>query len=274
MPTDAADGHHIGFDRDELATSPYARFFKPSMAPLPEHVCQALLTGAVSHELMPAVEQAGDLQNAGYWPIETGYTLSPDGAMRVFALTHMPGVTPAMWDWWFAWHSGQAQRYKLWHPQAHLHASWQDGRDDLDHYVGRTSNVVEDIGSSRARLSIRFVAPASLGLDGKRLASTGETAICARGSATGTPMEASWLIHYVRPVEGGSEMRSRFWIAGNNLRPHGMNGSMGRLIGRALSSLKRPTSTQAAELLVHCSQEMSHMAGILPELYATFGKSK
>ena len=274
MPTDATNEYHIGFDRDELATSPYAKFFKPVMVPLPEHVRQALLTGAVSHDLMPPVEQAGDLQNGGYWPIETGYTLSPDGAMRVFALTEMPGVTPAMWDWWFAWHSGHAQRYKLWHPQAHLHASWQDGCEDSDRYVGRTSNVVEYIGPTCTRLSIRFVAPASLGLDEKRLASAGETAICARGSATGTPIEASWLIHYVRPVEGGSEMRSRFWIAGNNLRPHGMNGSMGRLIGRALSSLKRPTSTQAAELLVHCSQEMSHMAGILPELYATFGKSK
>ena len=31
------------------------------------------------------------------------------------------------------------------------------------------------------------------------------------------------------------------------------------------------TDNVAMELLVHCAQEMNHLAGILPELYSTFG---
>jgi len=261
---------HLGFDAHERATSPYARFFNPDMAPLPGHVRQALLTGAVAHELMPSIAHAPDLQQEGHWPVETGYTFAPDRSVRIFVLTKMPGVTPAMWDWWFAWHGSEAQRYKLWHPRAHVHAAWQDGRDDLPTYVGRLSNVVEYIGATRMNLTIRFVAPSSLGFDEKRLEAQGETAICARGGLGGTPMETGWLIHHVRPVPGGCEMRSRFWIAGENVRPRAMPGYAGALIGRAASRFAKFTPAQAADLLVHCAQEMNHLATILPELHATF----
>jgi hypothetical protein len=263
---------HLGFDEGERATSPYARFFRPDMAPLPVHVREALLTGAIAHELLPAVGAAKSLQGPGYWPVETGYALSPDGAMRVFVLSEMPNVTPAMWAWWFAWHGSEAQRYKLWHPRAHVHAAWQDGRDDLAHYVGRTSNVVEYIGSTRMKLTIRFVPPASLGLDEGRLAASGDVAICARGGIAGAPIETGWLIHHVRSVAGGSEMRSRFWIAGENIQPRGVTGRTGALIGRALGAIQRPAAPQAADLLVHCAQEMNHLAAILPDLCAAFAK--
>ena len=182
----------------------------------------------------------------------------------------MPGVTPAMWNWWFAWHGSHAQRYKLWHPRAHVHVAWEDGRSDLDHYVGRLSKVVEYVGAARLNLTIRFVPPSSLGLDESLLAQRGETAICARGGLAGTPMETGWLIHHVRPVPGGSEMRSRFWIGGANVRPRAMTGPVGALIGRAASRLAPLPIRQAADLLVHCAQEMNHLAAILPQLHETF----
>ncbi|HVP84047.1 MAG TPA: hypothetical protein VMS78_04935 [Rhizomicrobium sp.] len=263
---------HLGFDAQECATSPYARFFNPDMAPLPEHVREALLAGGIAHELMPAIDRAKDLQTPGYWPVETGYTFAPDRSVRIFVLTKMPNVTPAMWDWWFAWHGSHAQRYKLWHPRAHVHVAWQDGRDDLPNYVGRLSNVVEYIGPTRMKLTIRFVPPSALGFDEKLLAARGETAICARGGIGGTPMETGWLIHHVRPIPGGCEMRSRFWIAGENVRPRGMQGGAGAFIGRAASRFAKFTATQAADLLVHCAQEMNHLAAFLPDLYATFKK--
>ena len=261
---------HLGFDAAELAASPYALFFRPAMAPLPAHVREALLTGGVAHELLPPVARAAQMQNAGYWSVETGYTLAPDGSARVFVLTEMPGVTPAMWDWWFAWHGSHAQRYKLWHPRAHVHVAWADGRSDLDHYVGRLSRVVEYVGPSRLNLTIRFVAPSSLGFDEPLLAARGETAICARGAIAGTPMETGWLVHHVRPVAGGSEMRSRFWLGGENVRPRALPGRLGTLVGRAASRLAPIPAAQAADLLVHCAQEMNHLAAILPELHAAF----
>jgi hypothetical protein len=265
---------YLGYTAHELETSPYARFLRSEMAPLPEHVREAIAMGLQTVDLLPPIESAPELQARGYWPVENGITISPDGALRVFVRTDMPGVTPAMWDWWFAWHGSQAQRYKLWHPRAHMHATWADGRSDLNHYVGRTSHVVEYVGNQRLNLAIRFVPPATLGLDEARLKRDGAVAICARGSMAGTPMETGWLVHHVRPVPGGSEMRSRFWLAGANLRPRGMPGTVGALLGRVAAKFAPLTDNMAMELLVHCAQEMNHLAEFLPALYEHFGPSK
>jgi len=173
---------HLGYTDSELVSSPYAPFYRPQMAKLPAHVKHALLNGAVAEELMPGVEFAAQLQNDGYMPVETGYTLAADKSARVSVLTNMPGVTPAMWDWWFAWHGSEAQRYKLWHPRSHVHVAWEEGLEDLGAYVGRTSQVVEYIGSTRMDLKIRFVPPASLGVSEHLLREKGEVAICARTS--------------------------------------------------------------------------------------------
>ena len=167
---------HLGYTSTELAQSPYAAFFRDEMAPLPEHVKEALLTGGLAYELFPLVDHADELLEPGYWPLETGFGLGPDGSVQVFALTQMPKVTPAMWDWWFAWHGSEAQRYKLWHPRAHISSKWADGRSDLNHYIGRTSKVVEYVGPELLSLTIRFVAPASMGLDENRLKRQGEVA--------------------------------------------------------------------------------------------------
>ena len=262
---------HHGYTSTELAQSPYAAFFRDEMAPLPEHVKEALLTGGQAYELFPLVDHADELLEPGYWPLETGFGLGPDGSVQVFALTQMPNVTPAMWDWWFAWHGSEAQRYKLWHPRAHISSKWADGRSDLNHYIGRISQVVEYVGPELLSLTIRFVAPASLGLDENRLKRQGEVAICARGGIAGTPMETGWLIHHLRPTQNGCEMRSRFWLGGNNVRPRGMDNAIGKLLGRVAANFNPLKANQGADLLVHCAQEMNHLAGILPALHKKFG---
>lgn len=262
---------YLGYSDRDLATSPYAPFYRPDLAPLSETVREALLVGPVAAELLTPVERAADLLAPGYGPVETGYAVSRDGAARINVLTPMPGVTPAMWDWWFAWHGCEPQRYKLWHPRAHVHVGWADGRDDPDSYVGRTSNVVEYVGASRLNLTIRFVTPASLGLDEARLAAAGEVAICARGGLGGAPLETGWLIHHVRPVGGGAEMRSRFWLGGDNVSLRGRSDRLARGVGRLASRLAPVPVDQAADLLVHCAQEMAHLAAFLPALHAAFG---
>jgi hypothetical protein len=271
MPRIAEQDLYLGYSPRDLAETPYAPFWRPEVKPLIEPVREALAVGGVAHALTHPVSEARQLLRPGYQAVETGFTQCPDGSARVNVLTPMPGVTPAMWDWWFGWHGSEALRYKLWHPRAHVHAVWEDGRSDLAHYVGRTSHVVEYVGAQRMALTIRFVTPASLGLDEARLAAQGEVAICARGGIAGTPMETGWLVHHLRPTADGAEMRSRFWIAGDNIRPRGMGGQTGRLIGGLAAKLVRPGAVEAADLLVHCAQEMGHLAAILPQLYSTFG---
>lgn len=261
---------YLGFTEDELAVSPYARFYNPELAPLPEHVREALLIGAQASELFPPVERAGDLQAAGYWPVETGYTVAADGAVRICAQTFMPRVTPAMWDWWFAWHGCDGNRYKLWHPRAHVDVRWADGRDDLA-YIGRVSRVVEYIGPTLFNVAIRFVTPATLGFDEQKLKANGEVAICARIGLAAIPVLTGWLVHHVRPIPGGSEMRTRIWMGGDNVRPLGMPGAVGGVLGRLAYRLQPMTDAQVNQLIVHDNHEMNHLAGFLPELYAAFG---
>jgi hypothetical protein len=264
---------YLGYSADERVQSPFAPFFRPAMAPLSESVRTALLNGAVAHELMPPLAAAPDLQSGTDWIFETAYTLCRDGEARVFVHTPMPGVTPAMWDWWFGWHGDEAQKYKLWHPLAHVHVAWADGQGDLGHYVGRTSRVVEYVGSARMALTIRFVPPRELGLDEDQLKAAGEVAICARVALADGPAETGWLIHHLRPTTDGCEMRSRFWLGGGNVRPKTISGGLGRLLGGLAARLAPIKPQQASDLLIHCAQEMSHLAAILPQIYERFANA-
>ena len=263
---------YLGYSEEDLAQSPYAPFWRPVMEPLSDPIRAALLNGAVAHQLMPPLLAARDLQSGSDWTFETAYSLCPDGEARVFVHTPMPGVTPAMWDWWFGWHGDEAQKYKLWHPQAHIHVAWADGMGVLGHYVGRTSRVVEYVGSTRMALTIRFVRPRALGLDEDRLKATGEVAICARVALADGPLETGWLIHHLRPTADGCEMRSRFWLGGGNVRPKAVPGPLGRLLGGLAARIAPIKAQQASDLLIHCAQEMSHLATLLPQVYAAHAR--
>ena len=262
----------LGYTEHELRDSPYASFFNVNMAPLPAHVLQALAKGPVAHEWLPPVQRAAQQLMGGHGGLETAYSICPDGAGRVACLTDMPGVTPQMWDWWFGWHGSHAQRYKLWHPLAHVDVRWADGRSDLSHYVGRTSRIVEYLGPTRLHIWLRFVRPASMGFDEGVLHERGEVAVCARGGLAGLPVEAVWLVHHIRPTADGAQMRSRFWIGGGNVRPIGMPSGLGRALGLAAAQLQRYTREQAQEMLIHAAQEMNHLAGFLPQLHAKFAR--
>jgi hypothetical protein len=85
----------------ELDGKWYAKYWNPVMAPLPEHIREAIDLGPQAPALCVGLGNAGALSEAGYQELENGYALFEDGSMHVAALTRMPGVSPAMWDWWF-----------------------------------------------------------------------------------------------------------------------------------------------------------------------------
>lgn len=261
---------HVGYTEDELAQSPYARFYNSEIAPLQPQVAEAQLVGAVAHELMYPVERAPEMQSDNDWPVENGYAYGPDGSLRVFCSIEMPGVTPAMWDWWFGWHGSEAQRYRLWHPKAHVDVGWKDGRDDLRHYVGRISHIEEYLGSESKKGAICFLPPSRLGLDEQRLADRGEVAICARIALQNSPIKAGWLLHHVRPVAGGAQMRQRMWFGGDNVSIGDDPGPLGKALGFVLRLAVKYMQPDPADMLTHAAQEMAHLATFLPELYQSF----
>ena len=264
-------GRYLGYRAADEAQR-YARFFNPELAPLAPHVCAALDRGVVPDVLLPPVEDAPENLFGGAPVLEDGFVLTDDGGMRVSIRTAMPGVTPAMIDWWFGWHGDAAAKYKLWHPQAHVHVAWRDtppAAAGRARYIGQTSIVDEYIGSDLVRGAIRFVPPATLGFTDRSLEPGGTaTIVCARLGLADAPIDIGYLAHQVRSVPGGSEMRSRFWMGGRHVAGRNLAGSMAAAVAKRVLRL---TESDARNLLVHCGQEMPHLAAFLPALFAEFG---
>lgn len=254
---------YIGY-READRAMPWAKFYDEVVAPMPAQAAEGLKKSPVAAAHLPSVEQIADLLRPGYTAVETGYALAPDGSLRVAVLTQMPGVSPTMWHWWFGWHGCLDSRYKLWHPAAHRSAHWQDGRDDTA-YIGRVSKIEEYIGASMEAANIRFLDPSELGLPAY---TESEVFICARVGYTRWPLDFGWLVHQVRAVPGGAEMRSRFWMGGPYIQLRAE--WLPRFFSKTLQNTVRLPERQAAELLTHCSEEMNHLARILPGLYAEF----
>jgi hypothetical protein len=257
------DGY-LGYREADYDT-PLADFFKPEMAPLPRHVAEALEHSPQAGPTLPAFDDAAELLADGYQQTENGYGLLRDGGMQVSVRTDMPGVSPAMWEWWFGWHGSESRRYKLWHPRAHVSAQWADGGGDGS-YVGRTSLVQEYLGSALSRPAIQFVEPSTLDLGGLGY---NEAAICARLGCSEIPVDVGWLVHHVRPTPDGAEMRSRFWMGGRHVALR----SGTSLADRALRPIAGRQLPDPRDLMVHCAQEMNHLAGFLPALYDRVGNA-
>ncbi|MFN8101146.1 MAG: hypothetical protein U0Q20_06030 [Mycobacterium sp.] len=253
--------NYLGY-RGSDADTAWGRFFDPRMAPLPGHVVQALQHGPQADPTLLEFDSAPSLLDPSYHQTENGYGTLRDGGFHVAVRTDMPGVTPNMWTWWFGWHGNDARRYKLWHPRAHVSAQWSD-RGGAGHYIGRTSLVIEYIGSAHQRAAIRFVDPAELGL----AVDVDQVAICARLASPDLPVDVGWLIHHVRPTETGSEMRSRFWMGGQYVAVRHGN----RLADKVVRRIAARMLPDPRDLLVHCAQEMNHLAVFLPELHGALG---
>lgn len=264
-------GRYLGYQAADTAQS-FAHFFNPHMAPVAPYVTAALDRGGVPAPLLPGFEDAAENLFGGGDVLEDGYVLLPDGGMRVSVRTAMPGVTPAMIDWWFGWHGDTPAKYKLWHPQAHVHVGWREtpppGTTGRALYVGQTSIVDEYISSTLIRGAIRFVPPASLGFSDRSLEDDRQaTIVCARIGLGDAPIDIGYLAHHVRAVPGGSEMRSRFWMGGRHVAGRNLVGSLAVPIARLVQRL---TENDARALLVHCAEEMPHLAGFLPALHGEF----
>ena len=270
MPARPIAGRELGWSAELLRSSPLAVHYRPVMAPLSREACDALAHGALPPELLPTPEQVVHGSALSPLMVTHGYALEPGGGMRVALRTPMPDVSPAMVDWWFGWHSCSPERYKLWHPRAHVHAEWlrqpPPGSEGRARYVGHTSIVDEYVGGELGRFAVQIMAPEALGFDAARLGEDVATAVCARAGLTQLPIDAGYLVHEVLAVPGGSEMRSYFWLGGRYAAARG-GGALGALAISVARRVLRPTERDARAMLTHCAEEMAHLATFLPTLY-------
>lgn len=260
----------------DLDGKPYARHWNPVMQPVQAQVGQAILHGPEASELGFGIERADLLAERGYLPLENGTTKLASGEIFVAVLTRMPGVTGAMFEWWMGWHYMEHQRYKLWHPRAHLANGTKEmnGDDpdlsDREKYM-TTHYVTEYVGRTKQEITISFSDPTNFFSDTSAFAQNGITAtVCGSVGLQRAPVRIGRLIHQIREIEGGSEMRSRFWLAKPELRGVGRESLLGRFVSSDFVVNRLVDQDLGRDMLVHCGMEMNHLASFLPALYADY----
>ena len=174
------------------------------------------------------IERLNDLLNPGYLEVEAGYCCLPNGAAFVANHTLMPGINVEMIHWWFAWHSLEDLRYKIWWPEGHfaVSISEEDRKKVLDpqrpaplKFQGITHHVVEDVGGGTENIFISFLTPEEMGFDMIRVKSPNVgTIVAANGESSpvdappDAPKAPAVMCHFIREIADGVEFRTRFWM--------------------------------------------------------------
>ncbi|MEO1625422.1 MAG: FAD-binding protein, partial [Bacteroidota bacterium] len=248
--------------------SEYKPFLREQMATIHKDILAHSET-ALPWGTLPDIDDMMQLEKAGNMAVETGFSLAPDGSIAVAVKTLMPTTTPQMWDWWFGWHGSENERYKLWHPQAHLSAKWADGRKD-NCYIGRDSIIREYIGKDLLDAVIQFKSPLEFGFSHDAINRKDKAVyICAKIGHPKFPIDYGYLVHQVRQTAEGTEMRSRFWMSGKYVSARHDNFIHNTAV-KVLQKFKSMPKNFGQDLLLHCAEEMSHLASILPQLHEEY----
>jgi phloretin hydrolase len=261
----------------EEKAKPYAKYFyRQPAAPDPARV--AAMDNPMDPVKALPIERINDLLNPGYFEVEAGWCVLPNGAGYIANYTPMPGVTIEMINWWFAWHSLEDLRYKIWWPDGHFGISLSDrdrtkvldpNRTMIQKFQGLTHYVLENVGGPSAeKIAISFMAPEDVGFDMARFKSPYVgTIAAANGSALllnpppGAPnfKTPAFMIHFIREIPGGIEFRTRFWMG-----YHVLNKKPFLLIPKGI----RVPDEVPAGLARHNVCEYANLASFLPEIYA------
>lgn len=273
----------------EQEALPYAKYQKKPIGEISQENLDAINAGPCDPTLALPIEKRSNMLDPGYQAVETGFCKMPDGSGFAATRVFMPGMTPEMWDWWLNWHCLSDIRCGLWIPNAHTGAYCGDPSRHLDssglsmatRNWGQLHFPKEGLMSLEESdyFMIKFYSPEDFGIDRLRLMVSPVKSWCG-GSVIGfgSAAKSLWghyaeelqdkdpnaeipfnvLFHTVRVVEGGCEMRHRYWL-GKELRdgkaynapfPEGMDMEM-----------------MAWTMCRHSLLEYSNLATILPSLY-------
>lgn len=271
--SDASTWH--AYLTDEEKQHPLAKYWYTSAEVNPE-VLEALRSGPLELFEVLQWQDRFKLLEPGYHNGENGWRMMEDGSGYVAVRTFFPGATADMLDWWFVWAQKEEDiRYKIWYPGAH-YAMAEMPTPGAPEYPGTKPNwgksrfPVEDVGMGVDRIRLDFVPPGEFGFE--ELPEDSTMITVRVGFANGL-FKHTDMIHYIRPVEGGVEMRSRFWIARDL---EAMSGGWGLVAfiadNKLVKQLTLPAKAPKA-LAFHCATEFSQLASFLPELYRLYGSN-
>jgi hypothetical protein len=198
-----------------------------------------------------------------------------DGVRFVAVRTPLPGVSAEMVDWWFDWHPREADRYRLWHPEAHFDNSLEPpARPGAKAHWGAVHHPVEDVGTGTVHARIEFLPPREFGFGTDALDDPAVgTIVCGLVGDDRKRLRHTAMAHVFLEADDGLVLRSRFWL-GARIRPYlpGPLAGLGEaaLNRRAVRDLALPQGVAPA-LARHCAEEYANLARILPGLYARSG---
>lgn len=255
-------------EQDKLKS--YFKYYHEEMAAAPKARYDEVLKGPIHPSKALKFQDRNDLFKPGYLEEEVGYCVMEDGTGYVSNLTQMPGVTVDMFDWWFAWHGLDNLRYTIWDPEDHYKAESMQKAKAIDpdltlkeRYWDTTHEVLEDTGMGPEALYINFKNPGDLGFDTEKIGTEAcGTIVCAKGNGKGHPPFASpetIMCHFIREVEGGVELRTRFWM--------GWTVKNGCDVKALPDGIRMPPMGPMA-LLLHNIKEFTNLAALLPRIYA------
>lgn len=203
-------------------------------------------------------DQANDLLDHDYLPLESGWVRNDDGTAMVAARTQMIGCTGAMIEWWFSF-IHHTEQYLWWHPRDHTFSDWI-GERGTGKYVGGTHLAGEYIGAKEYQLKINFRHPSML-LDTSRFAAAGvSAAVCARIGERDHPGFNGYLCHLIQDIPEGCVMRSRFFL-----------GYPEPYVALTREQLMHGITVEFIQgLHKHSTEEMAILASFLPGVYRLY----
>jgi len=185
-------------------------------------------------------EEANQLSESRYLPVETGYYRLLNGHMHLAVLTRMPHCKGKMVDWWFGTLDG-TEKYKMWEPKSHLALEWDENWKP-ERYIGASCVAEKKLGERIIKLRIHFHESSEF-LGTSMFEEAGiSTFICANAYDF-DKVPKGRIIHFIRDTSYGCEMRSRFWLF-------------------------KASEAECMDLMQHCIEEMGNLADFLPDLYA------
>ncbi|MCX8131711.1 MAG: hydrolase [Clostridia bacterium] len=257
---------------------PYAKYYKTQLAQPNIEQMEKLNKGPIDPQKAILPENLNELIKNGYIEAETGYCILENGAGYMTVSNEFPGCSLEMIYWWYAWHTLEGLRYKIWNPFCHQTIAISDEHREKitnpsipleEKSRGVIHFEVENIGAGFQDIVIHFLTHKELGI-AEELDTSKATIIGGYGLIENREVipgkhkgkMPAIMIHNFRETKYGVESRTIYWL--------------GYRINKGFPVLVLPRGvTIPVEvpmgLAINNVQEFSHLASILPDIYKEFG---